>query len=36
LVISPSLGLPLMRVVGYPIRVLTHYWLLGLNLAIGA
>lgn len=36
LVISPSLGLPLMRVVGYPIRVLTHYWLLGLNMAIGA
>lgn len=36
LVISPSMGLPLMRVVGYPIRVLTHYWLLGLNMAIGA
>lgn len=36
LVISPSLGLPLMRVVGYPISLLTHYWLLGLNMAIGA
>lgn len=36
LVISPSLGLPLMRVVGYPIRILTHYWLVGLNMAIGA
>jgi Zn-dependent protease len=36
LVISPSLGLPLMRVVGYPIHVLTHYWLVGLNMAIGA
>jgi len=36
LVISPSLGLPLMRVVGYPIRFLTHYWLQGLNMAIGA
>ncbi len=36
LVISPSLGLPLMRVVGYPISVLTRYWLLGLNMAIGA
>jgi Zn-dependent protease len=36
LVISPSLGLPMMRVVGYPITVLTHYWALGINMAIGS
>ncbi len=35
LVISPSLGLPLMRVIGYPIMALTHYWARGLNMVIG-
>jgi Zn-dependent protease len=36
LVISPSLGLPLMNIVGYPIQLLTHYWLYGIRLAIGS
>jgi Zn-dependent protease len=36
LVISPSLGLPLMRVIGYPIDVLTFYWARGLSMAIGS
>ncbi len=35
LVISPSLGLPLMRVIGYPIMALTHYWARGLSMVIG-
>jgi len=36
LVISPALGLPLMRMIGYPIDLITFYWVRGLNLAIGA
>ena len=36
LVISPSLGLPMMRVIGYPIDVVTYYWARGLSLAIGS
>ena len=36
LVISPSLGLPLIRVVGYPISLITSYWLAALNMLIGA
>jgi Zn-dependent protease len=36
LVLSPSLGLPVMNVIGYPIKVITAYWLLGLNLAVGS
>ena len=36
LVISPSLGLPLIRVVGYPISLITSYWLTALNMVIGA
>jgi Zn-dependent protease len=35
LVISPSLGLPLMRVVGYPIMAITQYWVRGLSMVIG-
>jgi Zn-dependent protease len=31
LVISPSLGLPLMNVVGYPIDLITSYWVQALN-----
>jgi Zn-dependent protease len=34
LVISPSLGLPLMRVIGYPIDFLTIYWARGLSAVI--
>jgi Zn-dependent protease len=36
LVISPSLGLPLMRVIGYPISLLTYVWARGLSMAIGS
>jgi Zn-dependent protease len=36
LVISPSLGLPLMRIIGYPIDVLTYHWARGLSMAIGS
>ena len=36
LVISPSLGLPLMRFIGYPIQVVTYFWARGLTMAIGA
>ena len=36
LVLSPSMGLPVMRVIGYPITVITHYWLYALNLAVGS
>jgi Zn-dependent protease len=36
LVISPSLGLPMMRVIGYPISLITYYWARGLSAAIGA
>jgi len=25
-----------MNVIGYPIKVITAYWLLGLNLAVGS
>lgn len=35
LVISPSLGLPMMRVIGYPIDVVTYYWARGLSMVIG-
>jgi Zn-dependent protease len=35
LVLSPSLGLPIMNVIGYPIRVITTYWLVGLSMAVG-
>lgn len=35
LVISPSLGLPLIGVIAYPIKLITGIWLKGLNLAIG-
>jgi Zn-dependent protease len=34
LVISPSLGLPLMRIIGYPIALVTDYWLRGLSSVI--
>jgi hypothetical protein len=36
MVISPSLGLPLMSVIGYPIDLITSYWIAGLTLVIGA
>jgi Zn-dependent protease len=36
LVISPSLGLPLINVIGYPINLITSYWILGLSMAIGS
>jgi hypothetical protein len=36
LVISPSLGLPLMGVIGYPISLISHYWAAGLSAAIGS
>jgi Zn-dependent protease len=36
LVISPSLGLPLMRVVGYPIQIVISYWARALVTVIGA
>jgi Zn-dependent protease len=36
LVISPSLGLPLMRVIGYPIDLIMSYWILGLGMAMGS
>jgi Zn-dependent protease len=36
LVLSPSLGLPLMNVIGYPIDLITTYWLYGINLAVGS
>jgi Zn-dependent protease len=34
LVLSPSLGLPLMNIVGYPIRFLTGVFLSGINAAV--
>jgi Zn-dependent protease len=36
LVISPSLGLPLMGIIGYPIDLITNYWILGLGRALGS
>ena len=36
LVISPSLGLPLMRIIGYPINFITYFWARGLSMAIGS
>jgi hypothetical protein len=36
LVISPSLGLPLMNVIGYPIDLITSYWIVGLSMVIGS
>jgi len=36
LVISPSLGLPLINVIGYPINLITSYWIVGLNMAMGS
>lgn len=36
LVLAPSLGLPILGVIGYPIRLITSYWLVGLNMAMGA
>ncbi|MBN2574291.1 MAG: site-2 protease family protein [Deltaproteobacteria bacterium] len=36
LVLAPSLGLPILSVIAYPIRLITHYWLLVLNLAVSA
>ena len=36
LVLSPSLGMPLMTVIGYPIDLITTYWLYGINLAVGS
>jgi len=36
LVLSPSLGMPLMNVIGYPIDLITTYWLHGINLAVGS
>jgi Zn-dependent protease len=35
LVVSPSLGLPLMGLIGYPIDLITAYWIAGLRLAMG-
>jgi Zn-dependent protease len=34
LVISPSLGLPLMRIIGYPIGTITLYWARALSAVI--
>jgi len=34
LVLSPSLGVPIMAIVGYPIRVLRDYFLLVINAAV--
>lgn len=36
LVISPSLGLPLIGVIGYPISLISTLWLAGLNGVIGS
>lgn len=36
LVISPSLGLPLIRVIGYPIALITDVWIAGLEMAMGS
>ena len=36
LVISPSLGLPLMGLIGYPINLISYYWGIGLGMAIGS
>jgi Zn-dependent protease len=36
LVLSPSLGMPIMRIIGYPIVVITKYWLYALSLAVGS
>ncbi len=36
MVVSPSLGLPLMGVIAYPIDLITSYWVAGLSMVIGA
>jgi Zn-dependent protease len=36
LVISPSLGLPIIRLIGYPIDLITSYWIVGLSWAMGS
>lgn len=36
MVLSPSLGLPLMSVIGYPIDLITSYWAGGLRMVIGS
>jgi Zn-dependent protease len=36
MVVSPSMGLPLMRVIGYPIEIITSYWRDGLLMVIGS
>ena len=36
LVISPTLGLPMMRVIGYPIDAVTYYWARGLSMVMGS
>jgi Zn-dependent protease len=36
LVLAPSLGLPILGVIGYPITLITQSWLAVLNLAVGA
>lgn len=36
MVISPSLGLPLLSVVGYPIDLITSYFIRGITLVIGS
>lgn len=36
LVLSPSLGLPIIGVIAYPIRVISGFFLWGINAAVGA
>jgi Zn-dependent protease len=36
LVLSPSLGLPIMGVISYPIRLIAGYWVIGLSMAVGS
>ena len=36
MVVSPSMGLPLMGIIGYPIDLITHYWAGGLRMVIGS
>jgi len=35
MVVSPSLGLPLMGVIGYPIDLITSFWIQGLGMVLG-
>ncbi len=35
LVLAPSVGMPIIRVIGYPIELLTKLFLMGINLAVG-